>query len=72
MGAFVEDALSFAAWTRVTGRRRQRNNGWRRGMSDRPCAFGADLLNDSVGREIGQEQRGDEHGAEDAQRNVLG
>jgi hypothetical protein len=37
----------------------------RHGMSDRPCAFGADLLNDSVGREIGQEQRGDEHGAED-------
>jgi hypothetical protein len=33
--------------------------------SDRPCAFGADLLNDRVGREIWQEQRGDEHGAED-------
>jgi hypothetical protein len=33
--------------------------------SDRPRAFGADLLNDKVGREIGQEQRGDEHGAED-------
>ena len=33
--------------------------------SDRPCAFGADLLNDRVGREIGQEQGGDEHGAED-------
>jgi hypothetical protein len=33
--------------------------------SDRPCAFGADLLNDRVGREIGQEQRGDEQGAED-------
>jgi hypothetical protein len=26
---------------------------------------GADLLNDSVEHEIGQEQRGDEHGAED-------
>jgi hypothetical protein len=33
--------------------------------SDRPCAFGADLLNDRIGSEIGQEQRGDEHGAED-------
>ncbi len=33
--------------------------------SDRPCAFGADLLNDRVGREIGQKQRGYEHGAED-------
>jgi hypothetical protein len=44
--------------------------------SDRPCAFGADLLNDRVGREIGQEQRGDEHGAEDGfdavQNNVSG
>jgi len=33
--------------------------------SDRPCAFGADLLNDRIGSEIGQEQRGDEHEAED-------
>jgi hypothetical protein len=44
--------------------------------SDRPCAFGPDLLDDGVGREIGQEQRGYEYGAEDGfdavQNNVSG